>query len=57
MPPCIRSQFGVYSRYNRNQRGAQKFIRPQHELGESHCGSELAISYPFKQTQPGCFIL
>ena len=28
------SQFGVYSRYNRNQRGAQKFIRPQHELGE-----------------------
>jgi photosystem II stability/assembly factor-like uncharacterized protein len=28
------SQFGVYSRYNKNQRGAQKFIRPQHELGE-----------------------
>lgn len=28
------SQFGVYSRFNKNQRGAQKFIRPQHELGE-----------------------
>lgn len=28
------SQFGVYSRYNKNQRGSQKFIRPQHELGE-----------------------
>ncbi|MBM3416148.1 MAG: glycosyl hydrolase [Bacteroidetes bacterium] len=28
------SQFGVYSRYNKNQRGGQKFIRPQHELGE-----------------------
>ena len=28
------SQFGVYSRFNKNQRGAQKFLRPQHELGE-----------------------
>ncbi len=28
------SQFGVYSRYNKNTRGSQKFIRPQHELGE-----------------------
>ena len=28
------SQFGVYSRYNKNQRGSQRFIRPQHELGE-----------------------
>lgn len=28
------SQFGVYSRFNKNQRGSQKFIRPQHELGE-----------------------
>jgi len=28
------SQFGVYSRFNKNQRGSQRFIRPQHELGE-----------------------
>ncbi len=28
------SQFGVYSRYNKERRGSQKFIRPQHELGE-----------------------
>ena len=28
------SQFGVYSRYNKNQRRPQQFIRPQHELGE-----------------------
>lgn len=28
------SQFGVYSRYNKNQRPPQKSIRPQHELGE-----------------------
>ncbi len=28
------SQFGVYSRYNKERRGAQKFIRPYHELGE-----------------------
>jgi photosystem II stability/assembly factor-like uncharacterized protein len=27
-------QFGVYSRYNKERRGAQKFLRPQHELGE-----------------------
>lgn len=27
-------QFGVYGRYNREKRGSQKFIRPQHELGE-----------------------
>jgi photosystem II stability/assembly factor-like uncharacterized protein len=28
------SQFGVYGRYNKERRGSQKFIRPQHELGE-----------------------
>lgn len=28
------SQFGVYGRYNKEKRGAQKFLRPQHELGE-----------------------
>jgi photosystem II stability/assembly factor-like uncharacterized protein len=28
------SQFGVYSRFNKERRGAQKFLRPQHELGE-----------------------
>lgn len=28
------SQFGVYGRYTREKRGAQKFIRPQHDLGE-----------------------
>jgi len=28
------SQFGVYSRYNKNVRFAQKSIKPQHELGE-----------------------
>lgn len=28
------SQFGVYSRYNKEKRGPQKFLRPQHELGE-----------------------
>lgn len=28
------SQFGVYGRYNKNQRGSQRFIRPQHELGD-----------------------
>lgn len=28
------SQFGVYSRYNKERRGSLKFIRPQHELGE-----------------------
>lgn len=28
------SQFGVYSRYNKERRGSQKFLRPQHELGE-----------------------
>lgn len=27
-------QFGVYSRYNKERRGAQKSIRPAHELGE-----------------------
>ncbi|HQV85912.1 MAG TPA: hypothetical protein PKZ90_08270 [Chitinophagaceae bacterium] len=27
------SQFGVYGRYNKDRRGAQKSIRPQHELG------------------------
>jgi photosystem II stability/assembly factor-like uncharacterized protein len=28
------SQFGVYSRYNKERRGGGKFFRPQHELGE-----------------------
>lgn len=28
------SQFGFYGRYNKNTRGAQKSIHPQHELGE-----------------------
>lgn len=28
------SQFGVYGRYKKDVRGAQKFLRPQHELGE-----------------------
>ena len=28
------SQFGVYSRYNKERRGSQKFLRPQHDLGE-----------------------
>jgi hypothetical protein len=28
------SQFGFYSRYNKDRRGAQKFLRPVHELGE-----------------------
>jgi photosystem II stability/assembly factor-like uncharacterized protein len=28
------SQFGFYSRYNKDKRGDRKFIRPQHELGE-----------------------
>lgn len=28
------SQFGVYGRYNKERRGAQKMLRPQHELGE-----------------------
>lgn len=28
------SQFGVYSRYNKNVRFPQKFLKPQHELGE-----------------------
>ncbi len=28
------SQFGVYGRYNKERRGSQKFLRPQHELGE-----------------------
>ena len=28
------SQFGVYGRYTKDKRGMQKFIRPQHELGE-----------------------
>ncbi|HEX7902663.1 MAG TPA: hypothetical protein VF487_02210 [Chitinophagaceae bacterium] len=28
------SQFGVYGRYNKEKRGSQKFLRPQHELGE-----------------------
>ncbi|MDZ4796045.1 MAG: glycosyl hydrolase [Bacteroidota bacterium] len=28
------SQFGVYGRHNKEKRGSQKFIRPQHELGE-----------------------
>jgi len=28
------SQFGVYGRYNKDRRGAQKSIRPQHELGD-----------------------
>ncbi|HEX5654644.1 MAG TPA: hypothetical protein VFX58_16315 [Chitinophagaceae bacterium] len=28
------SQFGVYSRYNKERRGSQKFLRPQPELGE-----------------------
>lgn len=29
------SQFGVYSRYNKEKRGSQKFLRPFHELGEA----------------------
>ncbi len=29
------SQFGFYSRYNKERRGGGKFIRPQHELGET----------------------
>ncbi len=28
------SQFGFYGRYNKERRGSQKFLRPQHELGE-----------------------
>jgi photosystem II stability/assembly factor-like uncharacterized protein len=28
------SQFGVYNRFNKERRGSQKFLRPQHELGE-----------------------
>ncbi len=28
------SQFGVYGRYGKTQRGSQRFIRPQHELGD-----------------------
>jgi photosystem II stability/assembly factor-like uncharacterized protein len=28
------SQFGFYGRYNKEKRGSQKFLRPQHELGE-----------------------
>ncbi|MGQ0738830.1 MAG: WD40/YVTN/BNR-like repeat-containing protein [Bacteroidota bacterium] len=28
------SQFGFYSRYNKERRGGGKFFRPQHELGE-----------------------
>ncbi len=28
------SQFGVYGRYNKEKRGLQKSVRPQHELGE-----------------------
>lgn len=28
------SQFGFYGRYNKEKRGTQKFLRPQHELGE-----------------------
>jgi len=28
------SQFGAYGRYNKDARGSQKFIHPQHELGE-----------------------
>lgn len=28
------SQFGVYGRYNKNQRGSQRSVRPQHQLGE-----------------------
>ncbi len=28
------SQFGVYGRYNKDRRGSQRFIRPQHDLGE-----------------------
>lgn len=28
------SQFGVYGRFNKDRRGAQKYIRPQHELGD-----------------------
>ncbi|HMU46889.1 MAG TPA: hypothetical protein PKC72_11000 [Chitinophagaceae bacterium] len=28
------SQFGFYGRYNKERRGLQKFLRPQHELGE-----------------------
>ncbi|MGB5028618.1 MAG: hypothetical protein WBO38_08945 [Chitinophagaceae bacterium] len=28
------SQFGVYGRYSKDRRGAQKSIRPQHELGD-----------------------
>ncbi|MEO7922999.1 MAG: hypothetical protein ABIR30_04925 [Chitinophagaceae bacterium] len=27
-------QFGVYGRYNKERRAVQKFLRPQHELGE-----------------------
>ena len=27
-------QFGVYNRYHKDRRGSQKFLRPQHELGE-----------------------
>jgi photosystem II stability/assembly factor-like uncharacterized protein len=27
-------QFGFYNRYNKEKRGAQKFLRPQHALGE-----------------------
>ena len=28
------SQFGFYGRYNKERRGSQRFLRPQHELGE-----------------------
>ncbi|MEO6612945.1 MAG: hypothetical protein ABIT05_10695 [Chitinophagaceae bacterium] len=28
------SQFGFYGRYNKERRGSQKFLHPQHELGE-----------------------
>ena len=28
------SQFGVYSRFTKERRGSQKYIRPSHELGE-----------------------
>ena len=28
------SQFGVYARYVKDKRGAQRYLRPQHELGE-----------------------
>jgi photosystem II stability/assembly factor-like uncharacterized protein len=28
------SQFGAYSRYNKERRGSQKLLRPAHELGE-----------------------